>query len=682
MLPTLPLTPGGDSLVFVDRDSIEQNRLLETVYRLGPLQRSPASTNQPVKSDQDAMCVSEDEIEDITRDELGKDAENYAGDHVWTWGADDSCLMDDSDESEDDPHADTPSPGPVGNQRNGPHQGLGIYNTAARTHVFSQSDLGLPRAGLSMPKKSHKTTLKCQMTGRELTLFRYTTAEAKEDRSKTHSMPVLKNAQGVTILTPEMAARTYNELRSLFKEGDVKEIEVSPETLGSRQRKAWRFVFPTSLRLDPILSDSGSNASRGKQIGQLTVVAALYLAGWLDHSFSFSYQAAPSEPVTISMHRVNKHQEPVQVESDSDKDFEIIEGPTQRTPSHNVTPNPQQSTSGPSNSHHLIDQPSNKSVLPTSTNVAQSDKRNPTPQPQHSARATAPAPAQGGRAMMAGETDYYAATPKFWGASLPLSSGSFCATICRIKGPASDFDKRKYRTICILTKHRFTFPMGRPLPTCKELVETTTTLKSGQNLFLTETRFQQAHEYTLRLFSTARGKSLNAPLGEMPYLLLPMTSTWQYSDEAASEIEANGAIDVANNVAWDEVVATLEHSLRTPSSLETSGQGLTGLAEDSLYSLPGNRIFEVLRTCRDDSARQQAQNRVVSDSFKFRYRSKISPCLLTGQDETRRKDPRDRVGSCLYASTDAQLLESVGAQEDGTFRVYVAIEETPLLQQR
>jgi hypothetical protein len=210
-----------------------------------------------------------------------------------------------------------------------------------------------------------------------------------------------------------------------------------------------------------------------------------------------------------------------------------------------------------------------------------------------------------------------------------MTPGTFCATLCRIKvvnqattppnvqnfagtGVFSVEGPRVYRTMCILTKHRFSIPMSRSLPTSNKMVELDAQLQQGLDVNLTSEQLSLAQDYTVKLFSLPRGRAMIADQGGLPYFVLPMDLGWQKADEASSQIERRQNDDVAMNLAWQEIKDVLKGPERKPTVLETGGQGLIPLGTDALYVLPGSRQYEVGSICRDAAAIDAARRRLVS----------------------------------------------------------------------
>lgn len=213
-------------------------------------------------------------------------------------------------------------------------------------------------------------------------------------------------------------------------------------------------------------------------------------------------------------------------------------------------------------------------------------------------------------------------TPKFWDICEPLAAGNFCATLCRIQVPAQERTGRHrwYRTMCILTTRPLPIPTGRPLPTCKAVVKVDAVLERCRDIHLNEAQIRKAIQYTVKMFSLPRRKTLEAR--ELPYLVLPMSMQWSAAFNAMSEVQSIRQTDVERNLGWAEIDSALDHEKETRmvnplDSIERKrGGAMAAFAEESIYIVHGAQYNEVHETCWDEESRAKARKRAIDQAVK------------------------------------------------------------------
>jgi hypothetical protein len=213
-------------------------------------------------------------------------------------------------------------------------------------------------------------------------------------------------------------------------------------------------------------------------------------------------------------------------------------------------------------------------------------------------------------------------TPKFWDICEPLAAGNFCATLCRIQVPAQERTgrHRSYRTMCILTTRALPIPTGRPLPTCKAVVKVDAVLERCRDIHLDEAQIRKAIQYTVKMFSLPRRKTLEAR--ELPYLVLPMSMQWSATFNAMSEVQSIRQTDVERNLGWTEIDSALDHEKETRmvnplDSIERKrGGAMAAFAEESIYIVHGAQYNEVHETCWDEESRAKARKRAIDQAVK------------------------------------------------------------------
>lgn len=441
--------------------------------------------------------------------------------------------------------------------------------------VYTQKELGLPRLGLDMPRKGASASQDyAGPSGRELHFEREWNGNKEHHVKNTcFSWPQLSNSASTTILSPTTAADIFHEVQTYYK-GAFKVQDADPEVLGARGSRQLWVDLPSHMITGPIVSDSGNKGKRGLEIFHFTFAAALYMAGWLDHGFNFLYSRPTLDtgnvwpsPISRATLRLaspaNDDPQGIPIEGDAE-----IAGPVTNAGNAGPSSNAQvQATAGPRS------------------------------------RMTKGLPAQKQQNFVSIEPK----KPSVWVDCENNAAGSYCAVVCRIKIPGST---RRFRTVCILTTHRLKAPWGQSLPTCKALPDIEAVLATGQNVSLDQRLWAAAHDYTLALFSIPRKRQLHAIRGQLPYYVLPMSSGWQMSDEATSEVRFKDAVNVASNIGWADVFARIKKTTRTLAGIETATQGLKSLVEEALYQVSGSDIpYEVSHIARDAESHGKAQSR-------------------------------------------------------------------------
>ena len=434
--------------------------------------------------------------------------------------------------------------------------------------VYTQEELGLPRLGLAMPRKGF-TAMQDYTgpSGRQLHFEREWNANKEHHVKRTcYSWPQLSNSAGTAILSPTSAADVFHEVQAYCR-GPLTVQDGDPEVLGARGARRLWVDLPAHLIAGPIVSDSGNKGKRGLEILHFTFAAALYMAGWLDHGFNFSYTRPTLEngnvrPSSIAT-RSPGPQAPVN---------DVLKGNPASLPSANA-----------GNAGSL----SNTQSHPIAGSHFRSIKGLP--------------------ANISNLVSIEPKTPKLWTMRKINAPGAYCAIVCRIKDPGG---VRRFRTVCILTTDRLNIPLGRSLPTCRVLPGIEAILATGQDVLLDKRQWEEAHDYTLALFSIPRRRQLYAVRGQLPYYILPMHSGWQTADEATSEVKSKETVNVSSNIAWTEVSTRNSHITRMLSGHETSGQLLDSLSSEALYQVNGSGMpYEVTRIARDADSREKALSR-------------------------------------------------------------------------
>lgn len=141
--------------------------------------------------------------------------------------------------------------------------------------------------------------------------------------------------------------------------------------------------------------------------------------------------------------------------------------------------------------------------------------------------------------------------------------------------------------MCILTTKAFSFPMGRPLPNCKNVVIVDAVLEARDAIYLDRAQVNTAIAYTLKLFSLPRRQQLQQHA--LPYLVLPMSSAWTMSDACG---RPRGL-----DLAWGEIEAGVSSDKRMAGRFESSG----ALAKEAVYVI-GRQYHEVFAIRQDIQA--------------------------------------------------------------------------------
>lgn len=158
--------------------------------------------------------------------------------------------------------------------------------------------------------------------------------------------------------------------------------------------------------------------------------------------------------------------------------------------------------------------------------------------------------------------------------------------------------------------------MNRRLPTCRGVVVVDARLHQGRDVRLDDGQLRMAEAYTLKLFSIPRRRQVSSAPGELPYLILPMSREWDLADKATSEMKSSEK-NTTKDLAWREIIAALASTLRPTTGLESGGQGLAVLAEESVYTMSGQQYNEVVEIRRDEHARFQAEGRALAEASRF-----------------------------------------------------------------
>jgi hypothetical protein len=443
--------------------------------------------------------------------------------------------------------------------------------------VYSQEELGLPRLGLAMPRKG-ATALQDYTgpSGRKLHFEREWNGNKEHHVKNTcYSWPQLSNSAGTAILSPKSAADVFREVQTHYN-GAFRVEDADGEVLGAHGARRLWVDLPSHMIAGPIVSDSGNKGKRGLEILHFTFAAALYLAGWLDHGFNFSYTRPTLEtgnvwPSPISRPSLRLLPSPAN---------NGLQGNLDERDAGSAVPTANAGNAGPS---------SNTQVQPAAGSHSRTIKGLPAAKPPN---------------LVSIEPK----TPKLWTMRKSNTPGAYCAAVCRIKIPGN---MRRFRTVCILTTDRLNIPLGRSLPTCKVLPGIEAVLATGQDVSLDKRQWEAAHDYTLALFSIPRKRQLYAVRGQLPYYILPMHSTWQAADEATSEVRFKDAVNVSSNIAWTEIFTRIDGgTTRMPSGQETAGQALDSLSLEALYQVNGSAMpYEVSRIARDADSREKARSR-------------------------------------------------------------------------
>lgn len=472
-----------------------------------------------------------------------------------------------------------------------------------------------------------------------------------------------------------MAQRGYGPIRS-----ETEESTCQPK---SRSAVATEIVLPRTMGIEPILSDSGQNFGRGRLSVHLTFAAVLYMVGWLDDDFEL-INGEPDWDALIEWFENEAQgaqhggeAEQGQVEADSG----YVEGnqpaaltitnPVQQqqlvlpndragTPDQHAFRNDRAGgtvqsavandragapvdreppsdrrarTRSSANPHALLmlgyGEQRQGAVPNTEANWAGAGL--PSAAEYHdlqTAKQKAQQKAKDGRKISGlpnrggHPVEIERNTPKFWDICEPLAAGNFCATLCRIQVPAQERTgrHRSYRTMCILTTRTLPIPTGRPLPTCKAVVKVDAVLEVCRDIHLDEAQVRKAIQYTVKMFSLPRRKTLEAH--ELPYLVLPMSMQWSATFNAMSEVQSIRQTDVERNLAWTEIDSALDHEKETRmvnplDSIERKrGGAMAAFAEESIYIVHGAQYNEVHETCWDEESRAKARKRAIDQAVK------------------------------------------------------------------